>query len=41
MNRIYMALNSGYLKNVIEPIDPRDAKKYQKKEFYIYVPEVN
>ena len=30
MHRIYKAAkNAGYLKDLIEPIDPRDAKKYQ------------
>ena len=32
MNRIYKAAKQcGYLKNVIEPIDPRDAKKISKE----------
>ena len=36
MQRIYNAAKKcGYLKGVIEPLEPKDAKKYQKIKSYI------
>ena len=33
MQRIYkVARKCGYLKGLIEPVEPRDAKKYQKNK---------
>ena len=42
MHRIFKAARQcGYLKNVIEPIDPSDAKNIsQEKKLFIYVLEV-
>ena len=38
MHRIYKAARQcGYLKNIIEPIDPRDAKKYFKRKDCIFM----
>ena len=38
MKRIYKAARQcGYLQNLMEPLDPRDAKKITKIKFYIYV----
>jgi len=38
MHRIYKAARQcGYLKNVIDPIDSREAKKFPKKKLFIYV----
>ena len=40
MNRIFKAARQcGYLKNIKDPIDPRDAKKFQEKKLFIYVQE--
>ena len=36
MRRIFKAARCGYLKNVINPIDPRDAKIYHVKKLFIY-----
>ena len=38
MNRIFKAARQcGYLKNIEDPIDPRDAKKFLEKKWFIYV----
>jgi len=38
MHRIYKAARQcGYLNNLIEPIDPREAKKFPEKKLCIYV----
>ena len=38
MHRIYKAAKQcGYLKNVIDPIDSREAKKFPEKKLFIYV----
>ena len=40
MHRIYKAAKKcGYLNNLIEPIDPRDAKKYLEKRLFIFARE--
>ena len=41
MHRIYKAARQcGYLKNTIEPLDPRDTKNISEKTFFIFVQEV-
>ena len=36
MHRIYKAAKQcGYLNNLIEPVDPRDAKKFLEKKLFI------
>ena len=38
MNRIFKAARQcGYLNNIKDPIDPRDAKKFLEKKWFIYV----